>query len=123
MAHTENDTPSQEGLDRFQDETVRDLDHDRWFLRMVGELLIIGEVYSLDTVMSEEIACGASQEEALYTVGRVREARSQGRLYSKCYSLIEPRGEIGFTPAATIVPISHEEFEALLLQLRAESGS
>jgi hypothetical protein len=45
--------------------------------------------------------------------------RNQRSFMSRCYSVIEPEGEIGFTPAAECVEISEEEFRGALAGLRS----
>lgn len=45
--------------------------------------------------------------------------RERGSFLSRCYSVVEPDGEIGMTPLSQVQPISPEEFRGALAGLRS----
>jgi hypothetical protein len=50
--------------------------------------------------------------------GEVYAWRDQRSFLSRCYSVVEPEGEIGFTPLRDVTPISEEEFRGATTRLR-----
>lgn len=44
--------------------------------------------------------------------------RDQRSFLSRCFSVVEPEGEIGFTPLSAVTPISEEEFQGATVRLR-----
>lgn len=89
-----------------------------------------GDVYGLDNLPTQVANVVATEGLTIY----VRAIRSsfpedwEGEEYawrdnrsflSRCYSVVEPEGEIGFTPLATVVEISEEEFVGATQRLRA----
>ena len=47
--------------------------------------------------------------------------RAKRAFMSKCFSIVEPDGEIGFTPLAEVAEISEEEFRGAIAGLRARN--
>lgn len=108
------------GLLPLQVELRDDVDTDRYWARLIPEydnLLILGEAWSAAHARQSEIDCGADEEEADYTAEALAESRTRGYLFGRCYSIVEPEGEIGSTHVSQVMPISKELFD-----LARESG-
>lgn len=90
------------------------VDTDSYWARLIpeyGNLWIFGECWSAARSRQSEVDCGADAEEADYTAGVLAESRRDGYLFGRCYSIVEPDGEIGSTHVSQVCPISKELFE------------
>lgn len=92
---------------------------DHWvrFLDIPGKVLIFGYVQTEAEITADEIACATPQEpfeegELAYILDRTRNSQIRGHLYGPCHSVITPEGELGFTHASHVWPITGELFQA-----------
>jgi hypothetical protein len=76
------------------------------FYDIADRVIIFGKVMELETVRAEEIRLGASAGEAAYTVKNVEERMARNYLFGRCWSVIEPDGELGDTHASQVWPCS-----------------
>jgi hypothetical protein len=76
------------------------------------DLVIFGRVFTEDEVAEDETKAGSDEAELAYTLTSLRENHEHGYLYGRCYSTIEPSGELGDTHRASAWPISKELFDA-----------
>ncbi len=124
MAANENLAPWQRDLLTKIDETV-------YWVRVVrdyGNLPIFGVTPSLKDGMAGELRCydkadGGGKAERVedldaddraeyeYSAKSFAENRARGYLFSRCYSFIEPDGELGDTHAINVLPITEALFE------------
>lgn len=75
-------------------------------------LVVFGYVFTEDENVKSETECGASTEEAQATLASVRDNHERGYLFGRCYSIVEPRGELGDTHRASAWPIPASLFSA-----------
>lgn len=99
-------TDAQRGL-------IEDVDTPRFWARPYpeGDCIIFGEAWSREQAIASEVRCGADRDEAEHTQTGLDDSRKRGYLFGRCYSLIEPDGEIGSTHAVDVVPVSEDVFE------------
>ena len=87
-----------------------------------------GPVYGLDNLPTPVANTVATEGLTIYVEairstfeedwdGEVYAWRDQRSFLSRCSSVIEPEGELGFTPLHTVVPISEEEFRGAVSRL------
>jgi hypothetical protein len=86
---------------------------DHW-MRLVEEpiglIAIFGHVLSDTELEQGEKQAGVSQAEWEYTKRQLDASLANGYLYSMCFSIIEPDGELGSVHASGVFPITHDEF-------------
>lgn len=75
-------------------------------------IVIFGYVFTEDENVASEKRAGASEDEAQSTLASVRDAHERGYLFGRCYSTVEPRGELGDTHRANAWPIPASLFGA-----------
>lgn len=89
-----------------------------WVRFHAGELMIFGYVQTPDEVEAAERGCYGdtlAEEEAAelrWAMKSVHERHGRGYLFGRCYSVVEPDGELGDTHRASAWPITAETFEA-----------
>ena len=70
-----------------------------------------------EEVIAQEMALGASADEAEWTAARLQERYvKKGLLWGRAASEAYPQGEYGSTPASDTVRITQEEYEAAELR-------
>ena len=84
---------------------------DYW-MRIWEDILIFGRIDTVAELDEEERRLGASEEELTYEHKMMQGSYNNGFRFGRAYSIIEPRGELGDTHVATMVPITKEEFES-----------
>jgi hypothetical protein len=75
-------------------------------------LLIVGDIWTREHADTSNRELGADEEEARYADEMLANAHERGYRFGKCYSTIEPDGELGSTHVADIwCEITAEQFE------------
>lgn len=98
-----------------------DTTHERHWLRLYPEfggsiLPIFGRTYSLPEAMAIERGYypdpidAEGLAEYAYIVESLHDRRARGYLYGRCYSVVEPEGEIGDTHVASVLALTPEAF-------------
>ena len=77
-----------------------------------ADCVVFGQTFTRQEVIDSEREAGADAAEAEYTANHVGAGLENGYLYARCYSVIEPDGELGDTHRASAWPISKELFKA-----------
>lgn len=100
---------------------IRDeVDIDHWFVRVTQGLVIFGVVPSAASMAADERATYGPPAEELdpedqaefgWTIAAAKEQRARGYLFSRCFSEIEPAGELGDTFYTEMTPITQAQFE------------
>lgn len=82
------------------------------FLRVLytSPVVIFGHVWPEDDILLGEQRAGASLEEAETTLRTLRASHERGYRFGRCYSIVEPEGELGDTHISDCWPITEEEF-------------
>ena len=75
------------------------------------ELVVFGEVMTLEVMEKAEREAGADDEEWAFTKETTLDSYARGYRFGYCYSVVEPEGELGSTHISQMVPISKTQFE------------
>lgn len=84
---------------------------DYW-VRLDHDFEIWGEVWTEEYCLKSEIEAGATRAEAKYSMTAIKDAHERGYRFGMAWSVVEPRGEIGSTHVANMMPCSEALFEA-----------
>jgi hypothetical protein len=80
-------------------------------------IVVFGEAIPLDEALAAEAKCYDNlddpEERAEYefSASILRNARTRGYVFSRCYSVVEPRGELGDVHVSRMIPIPQDVFE------------
>lgn len=74
--------------------------------------LVCGRIFTKAEWLASEIAEGAPEEEANYSLAKVEQAHERGYMNSIAYSVLEPDGEYGDIHRANLWPIDEDLFHA-----------
>jgi hypothetical protein len=85
----------------------------RFLFTLEGDALIIfGRAYTLEEFHDIEIAHGATEDEwTQYTQPTLEASYADGYLYGRCFSTVEPTGELGNTHRVNVWPISQTLYD------------
>lgn len=86
-------------------------DESHCFARYCEDFMIFGRALSLDEFTELERAAGAPEGELEGARAQVLDRRARGYVFSRCYSVLEPRGEYGDTHVSQVQPIPFALFE------------
>lgn len=82
-----------------------------YWKRTYWGLTIYGKWMTMEEIMEEELALGASAEEWEYTRKTMEAQLAEGFFWGKAYSVACVDGEYGLTPLRTAQAITEQEFE------------
>jgi hypothetical protein len=89
-----------------------------WFVQPTEvSIVVFGEAIPLDQSLADEAKhydnLDDPEERAEYEFAAnvLRNARARGYIFCRCYSVVEPRGELGDVHVSRMVPIPQEIFE------------
>jgi hypothetical protein len=83
---------------------------DHWF-RVWGDVLICGRVSPKEETDADSDRLCEDPEEAAEEKRMLEASYARGFRFGRAYSVIEPRGELGDTHVADMVPMTAEQFE------------
>lgn len=73
-------------------------------------LIIFGYVFTRDELIADERSAGAGEQELAWTINNIDDNHERGYLFSRCYSIVEPTGELGDTHRSNVWPITEGQF-------------
>lgn len=84
---------------------------DGYYFRVAHDILIYGEIWTLEQVIAREIELGADEDEAASTRMMFTESYADGFRMTRSYSVVESEGELGDVHVLNMTPITEAEFQ------------
>ncbi len=98
-------TDAEEAANRRVSDPQREISYGNLWLRFhdpLGRVVIFGRVHTLEEIKAKEVELGASLGEATQVVRHTQQMNERGYVFGTCWSIIEPRGELGNTHRSEI---------------------